>query len=117
VATVRGDFEPDASVREFGRLLDHCRRDSIRSVLIDYRALNGRGYATQEILYAARVSEIYRRYLNASGDPVRLAYLGTKEFIQGWTPGVELARAEGLDVIATTDEGEARQWLAADSSS
>ena len=56
-------------------------------------------------------AKIRRQYRDAGGHAVRFAYLGTSDFILDWTPGVEHARAEGLGVLATTDEGAATRWL------
>jgi hypothetical protein len=112
-ALVRGEYDPDAVVREFGTALEHCRRHGTTSMLVDYRTMKGRGSATLEILYATRVSQLYHEHLEGGGRPLRFAYLGSGEFVKNWQPGVELARAQGLEIMATTDEAEARRWLEA----
>lgn len=111
VATVTGAFDADQSVSKFASILSFCRLYSLDQVLIDFRALDGTVFTTAEIMYAHNISRLYREHLGAGGDPLRIAYLGPDTYINDSMPGLGIAQAGGLDILATSDFPEAVEWL------
>jgi len=83
----------------------------VTRVLIDLRRLEGEGSATLQIIYRQRVTALYRQHVAEGGGPVRIAYLGSPNFIRDWKPGPNDPGRAGLEVIATTDPAEAVGWL------
>jgi len=112
IVRVTGDYyDADESVKKFSSILLYCRTYSIDEVLIDFRELGGNGYATSEIMYAFHVARLYREHIAGGGEPLRIAYLGPTTYIKGWMPGLGVARAGGLQIIATTELAKAVEWL------
>ena len=111
VVTVTGEYDPEAAITEFSALLLYCRARSLRQALVDYTQLGGQGFATLEVLYASGALAAYQSHLDRGGAPVSVAYLGSPTLVGAWSPGLELARAAGLDAIVTTDREEALAWL------
>ena len=111
VATVSGAFDADQSVSKFASVLSFCRTYDLDQVLIDFRDLQGFSFATSGILYAHTISSLYQQHLAGGGNALRIAYLAPDTFIEGWNRGVGIARAAGLDVLATTELPEAMEWL------
>ena len=114
LVAVTGTFDAGESVSGFGRALAYCRAKSLTGLLVDYRSLEGQASATQEILYASRIVDLYQTYRASGGHPLRLAYVGNDTFIRGWIPGQEIAQAEGIETLVTKDLEQGRDWLKGD---
>lgn len=108
---VTGSYDAEAAVDKFSSILLYCRTYSVDEVLIDFRELAGTGFVTSEIMYAYHIAKLYRQYIADGGEPLRIAYLGPHTYIKGWLPGLGVARAGGLKIIATTELPEAMEWL------
>jgi hypothetical protein len=111
VARVTGSFDADLSIKKFGSILSFCRIYSLDQVLIDFRDLGGVMYATVEIMYAHNISRLYQQHLTEGGEPLRIAYVGPETFVRNTMPGLGIAQAAGLDVLATSEFPEAVEWL------
>ncbi|MGW8248700.1 MAG: hypothetical protein ACWGOV_11415 [Acidiferrobacterales bacterium] len=112
--TVTGNYDAKAAVNKFSSILSYCRTYSVDEVLIDFRELGGTGFVTSEIMYAYQIARLYRQYIVNGGEPLRIAYLGPHTYINGWNPGLGVARAGGLKIFATTKLPEAEEWLECD---
>ena len=111
VVTVTGAFNADLSVNKFASIMSFCRMYSLDQVLIDFRALDDTVFATAEIMYAHNISRLYREHLDQGGEPVRIAYLGPDTYISDSMPGLGIAKASGLNILATSDFPMAMEWL------
>lgn len=111
VVNVTGHYDADVAVNKFSSILSYCRTYSVYEVLIDFRELGGIGFVTSEIMYAYHIAKLYRQFIAEGGEPLRIAYLGPNSYINSWNPGLGVARAGGLNIIATTRLPEAEEWL------
>ena len=111
IVEVFGTFGPDEAVQRFERITIICRPLRLTQVLIDCRELGGQWSATPEIIYASRIADIYRSYLEDGGSPFLLAHVASDAFMSGWSPGVEMAEEGRMDLYTTTDFDAALAWL------
>ena len=116
VVTASGAFDLSLSVNKFSSILSFCRMYSLDQVLIDFRDMDDKMFATAEIMYAHNISRLYQQHLEQGGEPVRIAYLGPDTYIRDSMPGLGIARAGGLEVLTTSDFPMALQWLEASGS-
>ena len=112
LATVTGGYDLNEAVERFSDVILACRRWGQNRVLIDYRSLDGKIGAIEEIIYATGVGEVYRTHLEAGGVPLRMAFLGNPSFIRSWVPSEDVAKSYDLEAHATLDLDEALEWLA-----
>ena len=111
VVAVSGSFDLELSVNKFSSILSFCRMYSLDQVLIDFRDLDDTMFATAEIMYAHNISQLYQQHIGEGGEPVRIAYLGPDTYIRDSMPGLGIAQAGGLNVLATSEFPVAMEWL------
>lgn len=108
---VTGTFDLQDALDNFIKVLDICRLIKVSKVLIDFRKLRGLPFATEKSLYAFRAVEIYKKYLDFGGQPLKFAYVGIPPIVSSYKPGLKIARSSEVDVDLFTDINKAYDWL------
>jgi hypothetical protein len=106
---VTGSYDMKDAMNKFSHILDACRLSDSSKVLIDYIGLQGQGGATEKILYALRVEDLYQKYLKSGGHELQFACV--VPLVVSYEPGVEIARNGGLPFKLFDNRNEAFEWL------
>jgi hypothetical protein len=108
---ITGEFTMRSAVSLFSDLLAYCRVSGASRVIIDYRRITGNLPATAKALYAFKIIDLYRRFLNSGGHQICFAYLGAPPFVSTFEPGNRLAEQHGIVAAVFSDEQEALRWI------
>lgn len=108
--TVTGTYNVEEAIDFFPRILVLCRSSKLHRVLFDYRNMEGYPSATERMVFSASVLERYDLHLQFSGEPIRVAFLGSSDVIGSYNPGLDLV-AGRVSAAITSNAEAAMEWL------
>jgi len=109
---VTGTYEIELALDLLEKVLIESMRHKLPRILIDYRQLQRISSSmTETYIYAASAARLIQKYVDTSGQPPRLAYLGPEPVLYE-EYGVDVAVNYGFPAAkSTTSIDEALAWL------
>lgn len=109
---VTGSYELELALDLLEEVLETSIHHKLPRILIDYRQLQRISPSmTETYIYAASGTGFIQKYVDACGQPPRLAYLGPEAILYG-EYGVDVAHEYGFnEAKRTTSIDEALEWL------
>lgn len=107
---VTGQYDIAEGIEKFSYALEACRKSGLTKMLVDYRELEYRGEATEKVLYAFGIEDLYRKHLEKGGPKLKIAYLAP--LIHHFEPGRDIAhQIPELKFDLFEDREQALGWL------
>ena len=109
---VTGFYDLELALDLLEKVLIESLRHNLPRILIDYRQLQRISPSmTETYIYAASGAGLIQKYVDACGQPPRIAYLGPETILYG-AYGEDVAHEYGFDEAKrTTTIDEALEWL------
>jgi len=111
---IKGKLSLDESLATAPGTMERCRKKGYAGVLIDLSQLEGSLAATERMIGIMEVMELYKKYLDAGGNPLRWAIVMGSHMLASYSPAVDLAEIEDLPFKAFVDQEQAIRWLEQD---
>jgi hypothetical protein len=107
-----GTFDHYSAKSYFPDIFTYCLNHELSKVLIDYTEVQGSSLMVDRYYWTDTISKLHSLYVKAGGRPLRLAFVGTDDFVSESYPIREkVAVLYSLDLKETTNINEAYEWL------
>ncbi len=109
---VSGTYEIEKAKELFKGIIDSADKFSLYNILVDYRGIKGSLSTMDNYEYAKHVANLLQNRIFQKKFPIlRLAYLGSRPFLDISGFGETVAINRGATVLDTDNMQEAIDWL------
>lgn len=99
------------SIEFFRQIILHSRCSGLTDILCDARDMKDYPNATEKVIYMSRIIDQHETYVEFGGKPLRIAFLGSAEVNQSYTPGLDVAASREFAAFSTSSLEAAVAWL------
>lgn len=108
---VTGVYDLRDAIDKFSYFLVPSQLTGVSKALIDFRDLTGNMAALEKIIYALEIEKRYFAHLEAGGQKLQVAYVGSTRHIKNYRPGSEIVKDSTIPFKLFTSIEEAHKWL------
>lgn len=108
---ITGTYDMQEVIDRFPYILSTCRLTGLLKVLIDIRNATGTPAATEKIIHAFKISDLYNNHISTGGQALFVAYVCNAHSLNTYEPGKKIAEDNDLPFGLFTNLTEAHEWL------
>lgn len=99
------------AIEFFGQIILHSRCSGLTNVLYDARDMMNYPGATEKVIYMSKIIDQHSTYVAFGGKPLHIAFLGSEEVKQSYTPGLDVAASREFAAFSTSNLQAALAWF------